>query len=62
MTLTTDLEAQMPREYVDAFFAFYVDGLIDETTVQADAERVLGRPPRTFADWARRHAGDFAST
>jgi hypothetical protein len=19
------------------------------------------RPPRTFADWARRHAGDFAS-
>jgi uncharacterized protein YbjT (DUF2867 family) len=56
-----ELEAQMPTEYVDAFFAFYVDGLIDETTVQSDAERVLGRPPRTFADWARRHAGDFSS-
>jgi uncharacterized protein YbjT (DUF2867 family) len=55
-----DLEAQMPKEYVDAFFSFYVDGLVDETTVQADTERVLGRPPRPFADWARRHAGDFA--
>jgi uncharacterized protein YbjT (DUF2867 family) len=57
-----DLQAQMASEYVDAFFAFYVDGLIDETTVQPDAERVLGRPPRRFADWARRQAGDFASS
>ncbi|MEV5437301.1 NAD(P)H-binding protein [Streptomyces sp. NPDC052682] len=30
-----------------------------EQRVSPDAERVLGRAPRTFADWARRHVGAF---
>jgi uncharacterized protein YbjT (DUF2867 family) len=41
------LSAQMPTEYVDAFFQFYVEGTIDEST------------PRTFLDWATAHADAF---
>jgi hypothetical protein len=29
-------------------------------TVTGDVERILGRTPRTFATWARDHAGAFA--
>ena len=36
----------MPVEYVDAFFSFFVDGTIDETTVQPTVREVLGREPR----------------
>ncbi|MEV5414498.1 NAD(P)H-binding protein [Thermopolyspora sp. NPDC052614] len=30
-----------------------------EQSVSPDAERILGRPPGTFADWARRNAAAF---
>ena len=46
----------MPAPYVDAFLSFFVDGLIDETTVP----ELLGRPARSFESWARTHAGAFA--
>lgn len=55
----TELAAQMPAEYVDAFFSFFVDGTVDETTVQDTVPRLLGRPARSFADWVRDHAGEF---
>ncbi|MFF4618346.1 NmrA family NAD(P)-binding protein [Nonomuraea jabiensis] len=54
-----EMEAGMPVEYVDAFFQFFVDGTLDETTVHPTVEDVLGRPPRTFEEWARDHADAF---
>jgi uncharacterized protein YbjT (DUF2867 family) len=42
------MTAQMPVEYVDAFFDFYVDGALDESQVQPTVADVLGREPRTF--------------
>jgi uncharacterized protein YbjT (DUF2867 family) len=56
-----EMSASMPAEYVDAFFSFFVDGTIDESTVLPTVEEVLGRPPRRFEDWARAHADSFAS-
>lgn len=53
------LSAQMPTEYVDAFFQFYVEGTLDESTPQPTVERVLGRAPRTFLDWVTAHADAF---
>jgi uncharacterized protein YbjT (DUF2867 family) len=58
----TDAEAReemsrgMPPEYVDAFMQFFADGLIDESTVQPTVEQVIGRPPRTLAQWAAANA------
>jgi uncharacterized protein YbjT (DUF2867 family) len=54
-----EMTASMPAEYVDAFFSFFVEGTIDESTVLPTVEDVLGRPPRRFEDWARTHAGAF---
>jgi hypothetical protein len=53
------MEGQMPKEYVDAFFNFFVDGAIDETTVHPTVEQVTGRPPRSCEDWAETHADAF---
>lgn len=55
----TELEAQMPVEYVDAFFQFFRGGLADETTVQPAVPELLGRPARTFATWAAENADAF---
>jgi uncharacterized protein YbjT (DUF2867 family) len=54
-----EMEAAMPKEYVDAFFEFFVDGLIDETTVHPTVRQVTGREPRTFEDWAEDNADAF---
>jgi len=54
-----ELEAGMPREYVDAFWSFYVDGTLDEATVHPTVPEVTGRPARTFAEWAEAHAAAF---
>jgi uncharacterized protein YbjT (DUF2867 family) len=56
-----EMSASMPAEYVDAFFSFFVDGTIDESTVLPTVEEVLGRPPRRFEEWARAHADAFQS-
>ncbi|GAA4620036.1 NAD(P)H-binding protein [Actinoallomurus vinaceus] len=55
----TELEKSTPPEYVDAFFDFYVDGTLDESTVHPTVREVTGRAPRTFEDWAYAHADDF---
>jgi uncharacterized protein YbjT (DUF2867 family) len=54
-----ELEARMPKPYVDAFFSFFVDGTLDESVVLPTVEQVTGRPPRTFAQWARTHTDAF---
>jgi uncharacterized protein YbjT (DUF2867 family) len=53
------MSASMPAEYVDAFFSFFVDGTVDETTVRPTVEEILGRPPGTFEQWALAHAELF---
>jgi uncharacterized protein YbjT (DUF2867 family) len=55
-----EMEASMPKPYVDAFFSFYVDGTLDEATVHPAVAQVTGRPPRTFRQWAQAHRDDFA--
>jgi uncharacterized protein YbjT (DUF2867 family) len=54
-----EMSESMPIEYVDAFFSFFVDGTIDETTVQPTVHEVLGRVPRSFAEWATQHRAQF---
>jgi uncharacterized protein YbjT (DUF2867 family) len=54
-----EMSAQMPVEYVDAFFSFYSDGKLDEAMVFPTVADVTGRQPATFADWVRANAGRF---
>jgi uncharacterized protein YbjT (DUF2867 family) len=53
------MTSQMPVEYVDAFFDFYVDGSLDESQVLPTVQEVLGREPRAFEDWAAAHVEAF---
>jgi uncharacterized protein YbjT (DUF2867 family) len=55
----TQMSAEMPIEYVDAFFEFYVEGALDESQVQPTVREILGREPRTFEQWAAAHADAF---
>jgi uncharacterized protein YbjT (DUF2867 family) len=55
-----DFSASMPQKYVDAFFAFYVEGTLDESVVHPTVEEVCGRPPHSFREWAQAHAGAFS--
>ncbi|MGH6691395.1 MAG: NAD(P)H-binding protein [Gammaproteobacteria bacterium] len=54
-----EMAASMPAEYVDAFFSFFVEGTIDETTVQPTVHEVLGREPRSFTEWVGEHKDRF---
>jgi uncharacterized protein YbjT (DUF2867 family) len=54
-----EMSANMPAEYVDAFFSFFVDGTLDESEVLPTVAEVTGRPPRSFAAWAEEHADAF---
>jgi len=56
-----EMLATTPPEYVDAFFDFSVNGALDESHVLPTVRDVTGREPGTFADWAKRHAPDFAT-
>jgi len=54
-----EMNAAMPAEYVDAFFSFFVDGTVDETTVLPTVREILGREPGSFKHWAEAHAAAF---
>ena len=54
-----DMSAVMPQEYVDAFFRYFADGTYDDSVVYPAVRQLTGRPPRTFRQWARAHAGAF---
>jgi uncharacterized protein YbjT (DUF2867 family) len=54
-----DMSASMPGPYVDAFMSFFADGTYDDARVDPTVERLLGRPARSFEQWAQAHAGDF---
>jgi uncharacterized protein YbjT (DUF2867 family) len=53
------MAADMPAPYVDAFFRFYSDGEFDDSAVVDAVDRITGRPPRGFEDWARAPAEAF---
>jgi uncharacterized protein YbjT (DUF2867 family) len=54
-----EMAGSMPTPYVDAFFEFFDEGRIDETTVLPTVTDVTGCEPRTFRDWAEEHAPAF---
>lgn len=56
----TDMESRMTKERVDAYFGFYVDNLIDESPVSSAVPDIVGRPARTYREWAEEHAPLFA--
>ena len=58
-TARAEMEADTPKPFVDAFFRFFSEGEYDDARVVDTVERVLGRPPRRFAEWAADHADDF---
>jgi uncharacterized protein YbjT (DUF2867 family) len=49
----------MPAPVADATLAILGRPTPEEAQVSPDAEKVLGRPGRSFADWARRNAAAF---
>lgn len=51
----------MPAPIADGTLAILGEPAPRERAVSPDVEAVLGRPGRTFADWARRNAGAFAA-
>ncbi|MDC0766534.1 NAD(P)H-binding protein [Streptomyces sp. HD] len=55
----TAMGAQLPAPYVDAFFRFFVDGILDESEVLPTVQDITGQAPRTFEQWARTHADAF---
>jgi uncharacterized protein YbjT (DUF2867 family) len=48
-----------PAPFIEAFFRFYSDGEFDDSRVLDTVERITGRAPRAFTDWARVHAQAF---
>jgi uncharacterized protein YbjT (DUF2867 family) len=53
------MSAQMSPDYVDAFFSFYADGTLDESTPLPTVGQILGRQPRAFAQWTQAHRSAF---
>jgi uncharacterized protein YbjT (DUF2867 family) len=53
------MSQSMPPEYVEAFFAFFRGGELDESKLHTSVRDVTGRAPRTFAEWASAHADLF---
>jgi uncharacterized protein YbjT (DUF2867 family) len=53
------LEQLMPGELADDTLDILGSPTPDEVAVSPDVEKVLGRAPRTFADWTARHVESF---
>jgi len=49
----------MPSDMVQAFFGFFAEGKVDETTVLPTVETVTGRPALRFSDWVAANASSF---
>jgi uncharacterized protein YbjT (DUF2867 family) len=54
------MEADTPAPFIDAFFRFFTDGEYDDSVVVGSVDAITGRRPRTFEQWAREHAREFA--
>ncbi|MFG1694846.1 NAD(P)H-binding protein [Nonomuraea sp. NPDC049309] len=55
----TEMSRFMPAEVVEATLGVLGTPMAAERQVSPDVAAVLGRAPRTFADWAARHAAAF---
>jgi uncharacterized protein YbjT (DUF2867 family) len=55
-----EMAPDTPAPYIDAFFRFYTGGEFDDSAVLNTVVEMTGRPPRSFAQWARAHASAFA--
>jgi uncharacterized protein YbjT (DUF2867 family) len=55
-----EMAADTPAPLIDAFFRFFSDGEFDDSPVLDTVQRITGRPPRRFEQWARAHAAAFA--
>lgn len=55
-----EMSAAMPAPMVEAFFQFFRAGGYDDAQVDDTAERLLGRPRRSFTDWAQAHRDEFS--
>ncbi|GAA4874847.1 NAD(P)H-binding protein [Actinomycetospora straminea] len=53
------MTAAMPERYVDAFFRFFRGGEYDDGHVTTAVPDLLGRPARTFRQWAQAHRAAF---
>ena len=53
------MSAFMPAPVVEGTLSILGEPTPDEQRINPDVERVLGRPPRPFADWVHRHADAF---
>jgi uncharacterized protein YbjT (DUF2867 family)/ketosteroid isomerase-like protein len=53
-------EAVLGAEYADGALAYWASLVDAPERATGDVESVTGRPARTFAQWARDHAADFA--
>jgi uncharacterized protein YbjT (DUF2867 family) len=54
------MSKDMPAKYVDAMFSLHRDDKVHISTPRPTVEQVLGRPARTFRQWAAAHRGAFA--
>ncbi|WP_285103448.1 NAD(P)H-binding protein [Promicromonospora sp. MEB111] len=54
-----DMLAYMPEPVVDGTLGILGEPTPQEQRVSLDIEKVLGRPARTFGDWARRNVAAF---
>jgi uncharacterized protein YbjT (DUF2867 family) len=55
----TQMLGYMPKPVVEATLGVLGAPSTAEQRVNPDVERLLGRPPRTFAEWAVRHIAAF---
>jgi uncharacterized protein YbjT (DUF2867 family) len=56
-----DLAATFPPAFVDAQLRFFDGGEFDDSRVVSTVSDLLGRPARTFAEWATANAAAFMS-
>jgi uncharacterized protein YbjT (DUF2867 family) len=56
-----EMAADTPPAVMDGFFRFFSQGEYDDSAVVDTVQRLTGRPPRTFEQWARDHASAFAA-
>jgi uncharacterized protein YbjT (DUF2867 family) len=56
------MAADTPAPYIDAFFRFYSEGEFDDSPVVDTVEKITGRPPSRFEEWANAHAEAFRNT
>jgi uncharacterized protein YbjT (DUF2867 family) len=54
------MAADTPADVIDALFRFFSGGEFDDSPVVDTVQRITGRLPRTFEQWAAAHAHRFS--